>query len=136
KLGSKTHGYDSLAGPAAQRKPATVGPGQTGNPQNLAVRLRPEKSQAVTGLGFVVPTFSPTSEQYQGYPHPGCLNTAGCPSSLMLVSKEPSMTIQVDDSVDFRALTDAQLYDLLHGTLEELQNRAAEEPTQDLLEQS
>ncbi|HIW45812.1 MAG TPA: HNH endonuclease [Candidatus Yaniella excrementigallinarum] len=46
------------------------------------------------------------------------------------------MTIQVDDAVDFRALTDAQLYDLLHGTLEELQNRAAEEPTQDLLEQS
>src|SRR5699024_12395499 len=101
------------------RKPAAARPERTGNPQHVAVRLGPEESEAVTGLGFFVPILSPTSEQYQGYPQPGCLNTAGCPSSVMLVSKEVPMTIQVDDAVDFRALTDAQLYDLLHGTLEE-----------------
>ena len=46
------------------------------------------------------------------------------------------MTIQADEAVDFSALTDTQLYDLLQGTLEELRNRAPQEPTQDLLEHS
>ena len=46
------------------------------------------------------------------------------------------MTIYADEAIDFSALTDTQLFDLLQGTLEELRNRAPQEPSQDLLEHS